>query len=365
MMLTLRIWLRHQLLPFKKKSHINNMNLNRRNFLISGLASAACLNVEAGTSVPSSTLRFCAFADIHYYPGVFPHDTRAWLERILARAEQTKCDMVIHMGDFCHTPQSCRDYADFYNDFHIKTYHTIGNHDDDGNEHERTLEAYRLTCGHYYFDRGGFRFIVTDTNNFFVEGKWSHYSKSNYYKVAKAVKKSISRVPPEQLEWLKEVIDQSPYPCIVTSHASYERAVGGSPDGVQIRQIFNAANAKNPGRVRLVINGHHHQDNVRILDNIVYFDMNSANYDWIDKVHSAYPEEYKTKWRLAHHTLMWDDPLSAVIEIGTDGTLKVDGTRSTFHLGVTPQVAGIRAYDDCGRTTSPIIQSFALKMNYC
>lgn len=342
------------------------VDLNRRNFLSAGLATAACLKVGAETSAKPSTLRFCAFADIHYFPGVFPHDTREWLERILARAERTRCDMVIHMGDFCHKPDACRDYADFYNDFGIKTYHTIGNHDDDGNEHERTLDAYRLSCGHYYFDRGGFRFIVADTNNFLYEGKWSHYSKSNYYKVAKAVKGSTSRVPPEQLEWLKDVIDNSPYPCIVTSHASFERVTGGScPEGPRIRQIFNEANARNPGRVRLVINGHHHQDNVRILDNIVYFDMNSANYDWIDKAHAAYPESYKEKWRLAHHTLMWDDPLSAIVEISTDGTLKVEGSRSRFHLGVSPKEAGIRPYDDCGRATSPIIQSFAMKMNYC
>ena len=39
-------------------------------------------------------VKFCAFADIHYYPGVFPHDTREWLERVLNRAENSKVERI-------------------------------------------------------------------------------------------------------------------------------------------------------------------------------------------------------------------------------------------------------------------------------
>ena len=157
---------------------------------------------------------------------------------------------------------------------------------------EKTLEAYRLDRGYYYFDRNGFRFVVTDTNHCLVDGKWVHYSKGNYYAVGRKSASNVSRLSPAQLEWLKATIEESPFPCIVTSHASYERQVGGSPDSAAVRAIFREANERHPGRVRLVINGHHHHDNVRIMDNIVYFDLNSASYDWIDKAHSAYPADY-------------------------------------------------------------------------
>ena len=345
------------------------LKIGRRGFLGAGTATllsggvAFGANGKAGAR-PGGEVKFCAFADIHYYPKVFPHDTREWLERILVRAEKAKADFIIQMGDFTHTPAACKDYVDFYNNFHIKTYHTIGNHDDDGNSNEATLAAYRLDCGHYFFDRGGFRFIVTDTNHCFADGKFMHYSNGNYYAIhKKSGGSSISRVTPEQLEWLKATIESSPYPCIVTSHASYERE-DGSPDRAAVRQIFNDANAKHPGKVRLVINGHHHCDHVRILDNIVYLDLNSASYDWVNK-HTAYPEEDEKRWRHARHVIAWNDPVSAIITIGQNGHLKVEGQKSTFYLGITPEMAGLPPVNgrQC-RLITPNIQSFELTMAY-
>ena len=345
-----------------------NRPIGRRAFL--GAGAATLLSGGAAFGVNGKTLadqngkvKFCAFADIHYYPGVFPHDTREWLERVLDRAEKSNADFIIHMGDFTHTPAACKDYVDFYNDFRIKTYHTVGNHDDDGNSHEETLAAYRLDCGHYFFDHGGFRFIVTDTNHCFADGKFIHYSNSNYYAVGRKNGSHITRVPPEQLEWLKATIESSPYPCVVTSHASYERE-DGSPDRAAVRKIFDDANAKHPGKVRLVINGHHHCDYVRILDDIVYLDLNSASYDWVNK-HTAYPESDAKRWKHARHVIAWNDPVSAIITIGQDGHLKVEGQRSEFYLGVTPEMAGLAPVN--GRQCRPItpnIQSFELTMAY-
>ena len=345
------------------------LKIGRRGFLGAGAATllsggvAFGANGKAGAG-QSGEVKFCAFADIHYYPKVFPHDTREWLERILVRADKAKADFIIHMGDFTHTPAACKDYVDFYNNFHIKTYHTIGNHDDDGNSHAETLAAYRLDRGHYFFDHGGFRFIVTDTNHCFADGKFMHYSSSNYYAIYKKLGgSSISRVTPEQLEWLKATIESSPYPCIVTSHASYERE-DGSPDRAAVRKIFDDANAKHPGKVRLVINGHHHCDHVRILDNIVYLDLNSASYDWVNK-HTAYPEADEKRWRHARHVIAWNDPVSAIITIGQNGHLKVEGQKSTFYLGITPEMAGLPPVNgrQC-RLITPNIQSFELTMAY-
>lgn len=309
----------------------------------------------------AGTIRFCAFADIHYYPGIFPHDSREWLERILDRAVASRCSLVIHMGDLTHAPAECRDYVDFYNDFAIPCRHTIGNHDDDGNTHQATLDAYRLECGHYHFDMGGFRFIVTDTNYCLIDGRWVHYSEGNYYAVASANRLNVSRVPPFELEWLEDVIENSPHPCVVTSHASFERPVCGSPDGEAVRAIFNKANARHPGRVRIAINGHHHCDNMRILDGIVYLDLNSASYAWFDEAHTSYPAGYTTRWRLANHTVMWDDPLSAVITMTHDGFIGVEGMRSRFHLGVSPELAKRPAVDPDGRRVTPSIKTFSLR----
>ncbi len=346
-----------------------NRSIGRRAFLGAGaatlLSGGAAFGVnDKAVADQNGKVKFCAFADIHYYPGVFPHDTREWLERVLDRAEKAHADFIIHMGDFTHTPAACKDYVDFYNDFRIKTYHTVGNHDDDGNSHEETLAAYRLACGHYFFDRGGFRFIVTDTNHCFADGKFIHYSNSNYYAVGRKNGGHITRVPPEQLEWLKATIESSPYPCVVTSHASYERE-DGSPDRAAVRKIFDDANAKHPGSVRLVINGHHHCDHVRILENIVYLDLNSASYDWMVKTHTAYPEEDVKRWKHARHVIAWNDPVSAIITINRNGHLKVEGQRSEFYRGVTPVMAGLPATNGRqNRLITPNVQSFEMTMSY-
>ena len=94
------------------------LSLGRRSFLSRAAllgASAALPSAAMPAPGPTSpgTLKFCAFADIHYFPKTFPHDTREWLERILERAAKTSCDMVIHMGDFTHKPAEFRDYVDF------------------------------------------------------------------------------------------------------------------------------------------------------------------------------------------------------------------------------------------------------------
>lgn len=159
------------------------------------------------------------------------------------------------MGGVNARSDACRDYVDFYNDFHIPCRHVIGNHDDDGNAHEKTLEAYRL-----------------------------------------------------------------------------ER-------------------------------GHHHCDHVRLLDGIVYLDLNSASYQWTDDAHSAYPADYASRWRLAGNTFFWDDPLSAIITLTQDGRIRVEGRESRFHLGISPDMANHPAVDPDGRPVTPKIQSFDLRMH--
>ena len=103
---------------------------------------------------------------------------------------------------------------------------------------------------------------------------------------------------------------------------------------------------------------------MRILDNIVYLDLNSASYEWMPKAHSAYPADYTTRWRQASHTVMWDDPISAIITISQDGRIRVEGEKSRFHLGITPEMAKCPVADANGRLTTPDIQSFDLQMRY-
>ena len=70
------------------------MGIGRREFIGAGVASLFAGNLLARPA--EDEVKFCAFADIHYYPGMFPHDTREWLERVLDRAEKAHADFIIH-----------------------------------------------------------------------------------------------------------------------------------------------------------------------------------------------------------------------------------------------------------------------------
>lgn len=306
------------------------------------------------------SIKFCVFADLHYYPGVFPHDTWEWLDRILDHARQEKVDFIIHLGDLTHNPQKHLDFVNHYNDCEIPAYHVIGNHDDDGNPHEVTLQCYRMERGYYYFDRGGFRFIILDPNYFRHDGEYIHFSNSNYYKY----NDERDWIPPEQLAWFRDAVESSPYPCVCFSHESYERENQGIHNQDDVRDIIFRANEAHPGRVRLCLNGHYHRDFLRILNQVVFFEVNSANYEWVSNRHEQYPKDVLERWRLAGNTVMYNDPIHAIITLTDEGRIKIDGMKSELFMGVTREMTGNPKFDAHSRPVTAEVQSLDITMHY-
>ncbi len=349
-------------------------NTDRRGFLAAMFAAGAAGALRGAAPGASETahrslkpLKVCVFSDLHYHPGRWTNtEDMSFMERILARAERERCDMMIHCGDLLHGVRTSEQKAlvRLYNDFRIPGYHILGNHDQDGNPYRETCDAYRMSDGHYSFDKGGFRFVVADPNYFCNEpGKFIHHEKGNYFRRAKG--STINWIPPEQLEWLRSVIVGSPLPCIVLSHQSFERGHGAPVmNSRDVRAIFNEANAKRPGTVRLVMNGHLHVDHLRLLDGIVYWDVNSANYQYYGRKHDKYPAEYMATHRGAGNNIGWKDPLSAVLTMWPDGRVRIDGSKSEWLFGVSPTDAGYPPCDEDGRETHPMIQSVDLTLNF-
>lgn len=351
--------------------------MNRRDFLkmsaVLGGLSAFPRN-GVGGETGGRPLKVCVFADLHFTPGVYTNDTPEFLAKILARAESAGCDMVIHLGDMVQNvaEKPVRDLLKTYNDFRIPAYHVIGNHEQDGTTHEETLEAMRLTCGHYFFDKGGFRFVILDPNYFCNEpGKFIHSSKGNYFH--RSIISTLNWIPPDQIEWLKGVLDESPHPCVILAHQSFERGPAGAmvQNAEEVRAIFSAANEKHPGRVRLVINGHLHVDHMRILDNIAYWDVNSANMYYWGRRQKEYPKAYLAAHAGAPYTLGdcsetlgWKDPLSAILTLYPNGRIRIEGSRSDWLFGVTPEMAGLPEYDPGDRLIRPVIRSCDFTLNF-
>ncbi len=300
-------------------------------------------------------MKFSVFSDLHIFPHVFMGGTYEDLDFMRDRALREGCSFIIHAGDFAHNPARECAYVDYYNAFPLPTYHCLGNHDSDETSLAETLALYNMERGYYFFDADGFRFIICDPNYYKDGEDYIHYDLGNYY----AHPDARDYMPPEQLAWLAETVDTSPYPCVLISHESFERA-----DGVQnrdaVRRIIGDANKKRRHSVILCINGHYHRDGLRIWDEVLYFDLNSASYDWAPTEHRFYPEEYNREYTLMNHSIVYNDPIHAVVTLEKKEDsirIKIDGMESTEFLGVKWADTENRLYDEAGTTNTPRVSS--------
>ena len=163
-------------------------------------------------------------------------------------------------------------------------------------------------------------------------------------------------MPPEQLKWLEETIASSPYPCITISHESFARDADGVKNQMEVRRIFNEANARKRNSVLMAINGHHHRDNIRILDGICYFDVNSAAFDWVGHPHDHFPKEESDRIYHMRNTLIFNDPLHAIVTV-EGSTITIEGMETTMYRGVTREMTDNPRCDDMGMPCEPVIRS--------
>ena len=302
-------------------------------------------------------MKFLMFSDFHCYPGVFLAGTPEDMRFLQRRAAEEGCEFLLHAGDLCHGPELVPELMAVCDSSPLPIYHCLGNHDTDSTPLARTLDAYHMPDGHYFFDHGGYRFIVCDPNYYRDGDAYIHYDTGNYFSHGP----QRDWLPPDQLRWLEETVGASPFPCILISHESFERETDGVKNGAAVREIVRNANRKKPHSVLLCINGHYHRDNLRILDGVLWWDLNSTSYDWIDIPHRLYPEELYEQHRLVGNTVVYNDLLYAVVELeGT--TVRIRGRESSMLYGINRQHTENPVYDAMGRPVSPTIQSVCVTL---
>lgn len=270
---------------------------------------------------------FLAFGDLHHYPGVFYDDKPARWEKILARSIAEDAEFIVGLGDYIHEPEKNGQLAERMVSSPKDLYCCLGNHDVEHAPLEYALALYRMPHNYYFFDRSGYRFVVLDANYSLVDGEYVHYNPG-------APRHKPGVIPPDQLAWLKQTVEDSPYPCVLLSHHSIER-----PDGVLNRQevweMLNAANAKRPHAVMLYVNGHHHRDHCTIVDGVCCLDLNSAAYQYIAPPFSRYPDEVLALGEAMAYTLNFSEPLSALITLEGERAIRIRGGVGEFMFGLT------------------------------
>ena len=302
-------------------------------------------------------MKFLLFADLHVHK-TWPISTNKELHIMQKRAEEEGCDFIIHAGDFCFDAATNKDIIEEYNNFHIPSYHVLGNHDADHTPLAEVLEMFRMPHNYYYFDCKGYRIIALDPNYYYSNGEYVHFDQRNYYTHGP----ERDWVPPEQLQWLEETIRTAPGPCLILSHESFEREADGVQNQLEVRRIINEANRRKPGSVLMCMNGHYHRDFVRILDNVCYMDVNSGTGEYVDVRHECYGKELHDAIPGLKCLVCYDPlPVYCIVTV-EDTTITVDGMEGGLLQGVTREMTGNKRFDPAGRETTGGIQSFKIKL---
>lgn len=222
------------------------------------------------------------------------------------------------------------------------------------------------SIGYYYFDKGDFRFICTDTNYSYNKGREEYeHNRPNSWGAPDGNEASDS-LGEKQLEWLRSLIVSSAKEgkhCIVLSHASFSGKWSSSPDAEVVREIFREANAIRQASVILSLNGHYHNNRQAVVEDVVYLDINTVRAGWWEgQKFYGYAEndinfpqytfnytEYDSDGNpscsfkrplstltMGAQTLFFKQPLSATLTVGVDGSVDMKGTYTEWMYDVAP-----------------------------
>jgi len=277
-----------------------------------------------------NTIKIGMCSDVHL-PTM--HDSEYRIQTFIDSMKIAKPDFIIELGDFGTPAEKYAGLFDIWNSFPGDRYHVIGNHEMDGGYSRLEAVQYRNMSNSYYsFDKNHFHFIVLDCNDPKTENE-------------KDYKKYIGM---EQVNWLKGELANSKHPIVIFSHqglTSYRSGEGeeyGVENQNQIREILESHNNNNPKtKVIACFNGHTHNDYAENIKNIWYITINSMSYKWLGETfeHIRYSAEVDKNFKWIKYTAPHKDPLFTIVEISTEGSLKIYG-KQTEWVGPSPWEVG-------------------------
>ena len=324
-----------------------------------------------------NTTKFLAFTDFHYKKRMYPV-TIPDLYKILDRGKAAGVKFALQMGDFCNDLSTSPEIAKamLENPQGLDIYGVYGNHELEGEGCSMPLVTPKLTnrldsvrfgtpdgkigdgmIGHYSFERDGFRFLALDS--FYSQrpdGRWEHNA---HLSEANGNVRGGS-LGEDQLAWLRtETLDaaEKKMPVIVFAHCGFSGVWNSSPDAEAVRAIFREANSIRKSTVVLALNGHYHTNHFAVVEDVAYFDVNVARFGFWqapEEKHYTDDTEYpfedfdadgnslgwgtypfnKTYGGL--HGWFFTEPLSAVVTVGEDGSVKVEGAKTEWLYGIAP-----------------------------
>jgi hypothetical protein len=203
---------------------------------------------------------------------------------------------------------------------------------DGGTSLEKAVTYREMKNSYYSFTNNGFKFIVLDGNDKKEENQKGYRSFMGK----------------KQLDWLKEQLKTSKDPIVIFSH----QGIGSDPDNpgerysiensVEVRKIFEDHNYTNKkSHIICCFNGHTHHDFAENINGIWYITINSMSYKWLGEAYESirYSKEVDKNFKWIKYTAPYKDPLYTVVEISTEGYIKMSGKISEY-VGPSPWELG-------------------------
>ena len=339
-------------------------------------------------------IKFSVFTDFHYKKGMYP-STITDIKQIIRRAKEEEAEFVVSLGDMCNDYIRSPELLDAYlkNDQNLSVYGIYGNHELETLGNDMPMVTPLLTnrsnqvvwgtdsgedtdpyIAYYYFDSGSFRFIFLDANYSLnvSTGEYEHYPPASWGAPAGNI--FPCSLGNKQKDWLKKVIfdaSKEEKHCIICSHPSFSGIWQECADAEWVRGVFREANELKKNTVILALNGHLHSNHNAVIEDVVYLDISAVRSGWWQSI-PFYP--YKEKdidnpeyifkfteydqggrpaqsfWRplssltMGNQSLFFNDPLSAMITVYDNGSVRVKGAKTDWMYNLSAPVENSDEY---------------------
>lgn len=281
-------------------------------------------------------IRFLVFSDLHMEDLT---DGRKRLKSILDRAKSEKAEFIVSLGDLCFPTEEYAFVHEMFKSAGIPIYHTIGNHDVQNWNLSEALKFLRKDKSYEAFEKDGYKFIILDTCYWKTEDGEYHFPNK------KRIKSNYPCIPEEELLWLKDQLsDGKKY--IIFSHMSLVNPFmhRGIANKEAVQKIFDGKN------ILLCMNGHDHGSDLKIINGVPYYTVNSASqFCWW----GGNPPGSEIK------NLFYKDALNVIVELDAE-EIRMIGMESEF-CGLRPEDVGVLDYKWNGADVHPETLSCVLK----
>ena len=283
-------------------------------------------------------IRFLVFSDLHY-DDIIDGDKR--IEELISKAKEEQVDFIVSLGDLCFPTEENRSVLEKLESANIPIHYAIGNHDTEKCPIEETLLFLSKDKSYGSFEYGEYKFIILDSCFWRNErGEDRHFPNKKRERGIYPV------IPSEQTEWLKGELS-SDKKIVIFSHMSIvnEFVNRGICNKQELLDLFAGK------KVILCMNGHNHGDDLKIIENIPFYTLNSSSFFcwWGGNPPGSEVREFPYK-----------DALHVVVEL-EEKEIRIKGMESEYSED-TPEAVGLKDYRWKGVSIEPRTSAYVLKL---